>query len=157
MSQFTQDFIYRWQHPTDCSLREVVTSKAVPSGMGSEIHVIGPNQYHSRSIVATCDDPHDIDLLKDGIRNLGHGWSLFFSDIPRPDQGFQFGQVSHVQGKWEWTTSHIAQLFLALESDGFIGTRASNWNRLIDELRCVWVNKCSAVYVEVGTIKGYEW
>ena len=31
-----------------------------------------------------------------------------------------------------------------------VGTRNSNWNRLIDELRCVWVDKCHHPYVEVG-------
>jgi hypothetical protein len=33
-------------------------------------------------------------------------------------------------------------------------------SRLIDELRCVWVDKCAATYVEVGLSKiagVYEW
>ena len=39
---------------------------------------------------------------------------------------------------------------MALEADVWIGTRKSNWNRLIDEMRCTIVDKCDAVYVEVG-------
>jgi len=42
------------------------------------------------------------------------------------------------------------QLFMALECDAWVGTRGSNWNRLIDELRCIWLPKCGRVYREVG-------
>lgn len=45
---------------------------------------------------------------------------------------------------------HLLQLVMSLEADSWIGTRASNWNRLIDELRCVWVDKCNGMYTEVG-------
>jgi hypothetical protein len=45
---------------------------------------------------------------------------------------------------------HLLQLFMALEADAWIGTRGSNWNRLIDELRCIWVDKCHHIFVEVG-------
>jgi hypothetical protein len=38
----------------------------------------------------------------------------------------------------------------------WVGTRGSNWNRLIDELRCVWVPKCMNAYVEVGDPHDYE-
>jgi hypothetical protein len=46
--------------------------------------------------------------------------------------------------------THLLKLTLALEADAWVGTRNSNWNRLIDELRCVWVDKCHHPYVEVG-------
>jgi hypothetical protein len=54
---------------------------------------------------------------------------------------------------------HLLQLTLALEADAWIGTRGSNWNRLIDELRCVWVDKCQHPYVEVGDepLGSYSW
>lgn len=45
---------------------------------------------------------------------------------------------------------HLMQLTMALEADAWIGTRESNWNSLIDHLRCVWVDKCLQPYVEVG-------
>jgi hypothetical protein len=41
---------------------------------------------------------------------------------------------------------------MSLEADAWIGTRCSNWNRLIDELRCVWVDKCPNSCVEVGSL-----
>ena len=55
---------------------------------------------------------------------------------------------------------HIMQLMISLESDAVIGTLGSNWNRLIAELRCVWLPKCSTPYVEVGPRqdwKDYNW
>ena len=72
----------------------------------------------------------------------------------------------HVMSNWKQTPdesegsfyAHLLQLLMALEADAWVGTRGSNWNRLIDELRCVWVDKCQGVYVEVGTIPlDYSW
>lgn len=45
---------------------------------------------------------------------------------------------------------HLLNLLMALECDVWVGTRSSNWNRLIDELRCVWLPKCPNAYYEVG-------
>jgi hypothetical protein len=47
----------------------------------------------------------------------------------------------------------LENLFLALEATHFVGTRGSNWNRLIDELRGVWpgdVASCCQPYAEVA-------
>jgi hypothetical protein len=54
---------------------------------------------------------------------------------------------------------HLLQLLMSLEADAWVGTRGSNWNRLIDELRCVWVDKCPHAYLEVGgPVPGvYDW
>lgn len=117
----------------------------------------GPNQYHSRSIVVTCDDERDIYSARNSLKKMGSGWSMFHSVVARHDHGFDLGKMRRVQSKWNVTTAHISQLFLALEADGFIGTRASNWNRLIDELRCIWVDKCTSAYVEVGTEGRFHW
>jgi hypothetical protein len=49
---------------------------------------------------------------------------------------------------------------LALEATHFVGTRGSNWNRLIDELRTVWPAHeigCCNTYIEVGCLDaGYK-
>ena len=54
---------------------------------------------------------------------------------------------------------HLTELMLALEADAWIGTRGSSWNRLIDELRCVAVDKCHMVFREVGDTQPgvYPW
>ena len=49
-----------------------------------------------------------------------------------------------------WLTPLPTQLLMALEADAWVGTRSSNWSRLIDELRCVWVAKCRLPFVEAG-------
>ena len=42
----------------------------------------------------------------------------------------------HTRGRSALTSQWLFQLYLALECDLWIGTRNSNWNRLIDEMRC---------------------
>jgi hypothetical protein len=51
----------------------------------------------------------------------------------------------------------LLNLMVALECDGFIGTRGSNWNRLIDELRSTWAGKVAVPFVEVGDLLTYGW
>ena len=51
-------------------------------------------------------------------------------------------------------------MVMSMEADAWVGTRGSNWNRLLDELRCIWVDKCGLSYTEVGTPEswaGYNW
>jgi hypothetical protein len=57
------------------------------------------------------------------------------------------------------TRGHLLQILMALEADTWVGTRGSNWNRLIDELRCVWVDKCTNTFIEVGRkgFQGFNW
>ena len=45
-------------------------------------------------------------------------------------------QLAQFGSKTQLTIQWLSQLFLALECDMWLGTRNSNWNRLIDELRC---------------------
>ena len=69
-------------------------------------------------------------------------------------------QLEHFGTRTAITVEWLYQLYLALEADVWIGTRKSNWNRLIDEMRCTMVDKCDAVYVEVGQKhewEGYHW
>ena len=59
------------------------------------------------------------------------GWTVASSDLPRwngnSSQG-QSGQLSDAVGSTTRATLlHLHQLLLAVEADGFIGTRASNW------------------------------
>ena len=83
------------------------------------------------------------------------GWTLVYSNLPRMEgiQGVdpQAFVVSQGNDKRSYSTrTHLWQLLMALEADAWIGTRISNWNRLIEELRCIWVPKCPLPYVEVG-------
>ena len=84
--------------------------------------------------------------------------SVIYSHIPRQVGGHSL-QVWKQQGNTlAKTHTHLLQLLMSLEADSWIGTRASNWNRLIDELRCVWVEKCQGLYTEVGdSYEGFSW
>ena len=78
-------------------------------------------------------------------------WALRYSDIPRInsnglEQLKSFTNIPRARLTQLW----LLQLLMALECDAWVGTRGSNWNKLIDQLRCVWVPKCSMPYVEVG-------
>lgn len=92
------------------------------------------------------------------ITSPDKSWVVYFSDIGRMNTGPVSQLIAF--GPLNTTYTWILQLLMALECDVFVGTRGSNWNRLIDELRCVWVSKCSAPYFEVGPHrdwKGYHW
>ncbi|KAJ3149650.1 hypothetical protein HDU89_003703 [Geranomyces variabilis] len=83
---------------------------------------------------------------------------VFTTDIPRLNTG-PLKQIAEF-GRSRMTIFWLLQLTMALECDGFYGTRGSNWNRLIDELRCVWIDRCGGTYFEVGLDKdwvNYEW
>ena len=95
-------------------------------------------------------------LLVDG------GWSVLSYKIRRSNRG----PLQQVQDLGEdsaglTTRTHLQQMMMSLEADAWIGTRASNWNRLLDELRCTWVPKCGLTYVEVGEFRAvdaeYDW
>ncbi|KAI9028665.1 hypothetical protein DFJ74DRAFT_659626 [Hyaloraphidium curvatum] len=77
---------------------------------------------------------------------LPPGFETYHSDIPRVG----FNGQGHLNKGDEHTLYYLGQLLMALECDAWVGTRGSNWNRLIDELRCIWVAKCRSPYVEVG-------
>ncbi|KAJ3170493.1 hypothetical protein HDU87_008726 [Geranomyces variabilis] len=75
-------------------------------------------------------------------------WRVFTSDIPRVNSG-PYQQIDKY-GASNMTRSWYLQLWMALECDAFFGTRASNWNRIIDEFRCIFVDKCQLPYFEMG-------
>ena len=61
-------------------------------------------------------------------------------------------RILHVYTQAELVLHSLLNLFIAVEAGHFVGTRGSNWNRLIDELRSVWPAKstgCCNEYVEV--------
>jgi hypothetical protein len=114
-----------------------------------------PNSF-SRILFVSSDDESAVDVCRNLTEKLkmkfiytkltrmegGHHMSLWDSQNSRMQRGLVLG--------------HFLQLLMALEADAWIGTRGSNWNRLIDELRCVWVDKCHHIYSEVGSTEPNE-
>lgn len=113
--------------------------------------VHAPISYQRTAFIST-EDPNTIEYAKkEENLMLRNGWRYIWYDVPRinsnaPDQ---LGKMNTIK---KGVLTHIwwLQLLMALECDAWIGTRGSNWNRLIDELRCIWVPKCQNEYVEVG-------
>ncbi len=64
------------------------------------------------------------------------GWVMYLSKLQRMNTGpsEQLAKFGRTGLSVQW----LYQLFLALECDVWIGTRNSNWNRLIDEMRCAF-------------------
>jgi hypothetical protein len=87
--------------------------------------------------------------LKSTLDSVPHdGWITFSSAIHRINDS-PFIQLETF-GRTQMTLEWFLQLMMSLECDIFIGTLGSNWNRLIAELRCIWIDSCEAPYMEVG-------
>ena len=117
-----------------------------------------PMALAPRGIFMSTEDPEAPVLagqLLAGAPGFAH-WSMAWYDVPRansngPEQLSQFSLPRGVLSRiW------LLQILLALECDAWVGTRGSNWNRVIDELRCVWVPKCQNVFEEVGDFERWE-
>ena len=72
------------------------------------------------------------------------GWVMYMSKVQRMNTGP--GQQLAKFGRTTMSVQWLYQLFLALECDVWIGTRNSNWNRLIDEMRCALMSGGASVY-----------
>ena len=114
--------------------------------------------YHRVALVTT-EDPNTINYIKSNENDklMKRGWRYLWYDVPRINSN-GIDQLDKISTIKKGILTHIwwLQLLMALECDAWIGTRASNWNRLIDELRCIWVPKCKNVYIEVGNPKDYK-
>ena len=67
---------------------------------------------------------------------------FYVSDVHRMNSG-PMQQLEHFQTRSAITVEWLYQLYMALEADVWIGTRKSNWNRLIDEMRCALCPRCT--------------
>ena len=105
-----------------------------------------------QGFVSTEDPDALIEINETISRTPGmERWVIRYSDIPRINSnGLQQLNAFTNIPRGRLTQLWLLQLLLALECDAWVGTRGSNWNKLIDQLRCVWVPKCGMPYVEVG-------
>ncbi|CAF1542432.1 unnamed protein product [Adineta ricciae] len=125
-----------------------------------------PNSYHKLAFLSS-EDPSIFDEAKQitsvtfdyGLTSPNENWIWYMSKIKRLNTG-PVQQLRVFQSRSDATLSWLLQLFMALECDGFVGTLNSNWNRIIDELRCIWTDKCMQPYLEVGDVvdwANYHW
>lgn len=122
-----------------------------------KLHPIGLAPYR---IFLSTEDPSAIDEISKAITEgpvaRAKSFSLDWWQVPRDNSNGPDQLAMFALPKAQLTLIWWLQLLLALECDAWVGTRGSNWNRLIDELRCVWVAKCQNIYAEVGDIDRWE-
>ena len=127
-----------------------------------ESTLIGWGNYSAAAVALQAQNPlrvtknlflstEDAAVISEAATQPGGAWSAFFSDIPRENNN-GYTQMKLADNMMHL---HLLQLYMTLECDAWIGTLASNWNRLISELRCVWLPKCGAPYIELGPER--EW
>lgn len=115
-----------------------------------------PLSFSSRNIFVSSDYEAAIQETQHDAEEMG--LSVIYSHIYREPRGQEYDVWKKQHNRLKMTHTHILQLLMSLEADSWIGTRGSNWNRLIDQLRCVWVEKCPNQYTEVGNpYAGYDW
>ena len=107
-----------------------------------------------QQIFVSTEDPAALVELNNTLMSQPQSfarWIVRYSELPRANSNGDnqldvFSRLPRARLTQLW----LLQLLMALECDAWVGTRKSNWNRLIDELRCVWVPKCGLPFVEVG-------
>lgn len=125
----------------------VELAASMPNGFG---------QQHTLLIVA--DDERSVET---GVRlGRANGLEVLHSSVKRLTNGWHQADLERVADRKARFYNDLLELLLALEADAWIGTRASNFGRLIDNLRCVWVDKCLQPFREVGgeqVLGRYNW
>ncbi|KAK6360731.1 hypothetical protein TWF730_006858 [Orbilia blumenaviensis] len=113
-----------------------------------------PLSYMKRAFMST-EDPGAIAEAKrtpfiNPIRSFGNiDWTWYYSNIPRVDGGPQ-ANLALAHNKTDSLLTHMMQLWMAVECDTFVGNRNSNWNKMIDAIRCTLMDKCRAPYIDAG-------
>ncbi|RPA77734.1 hypothetical protein BJ508DRAFT_212629 [Ascobolus immersus RN42] len=139
--------------------------------------VTNPLSSLSNCAFISTEDPEVLEQIKDihnllpefvKTRSVKSGFTYYWSDIFRIN-GSPEAQLTGFTGEdgnggWngvkgtrtELTLMWLGQAIMQGEAAGFVGTRGSGWNRLIDTLRCVWFAGCNAPWIEVGTRASWE-
>ena len=119
----------------------------------AEILIVNQPLAFSRSIFITSDNLEEILKAENIAQQMK--MRVLYSNIPRMVHGHN---QADVKSFWNInvTIAVLMDLFMASECDAWVGTRSSNWNRLIDILRCVHARKCKQIFVESGdTMHGH--
>lgn len=98
-----------------------------------EITKSGLRNFGVTNMFLNTEDPIILEELRAGNN---FGFTVYAMNISRmPDAGHW--EVMKKDGPREVALFSLVQLLIQTECDWFLGTRLSNWSRLIDELRKV--------------------
>jgi hypothetical protein len=101
---------------------------------------------YSRTLFVTSDSLNT--LLSAKAYAEQQGLHVIYSDVPRMPHGNNEREMVTWWNR-SVTLAVLMELSLTSECDAWIGSRSSNWNRLIDLRRCVHTHKCNQIFVEV--------
>jgi hypothetical protein len=108
---------------------------------------------YSRTLLITSDNLQAILKAKAYARKKN--LQVIYSDVPRMENGHHTDRVSSFWN-YDVTISVLMQLSMTSECDAWIGTRSSNWNRIIDIYRCARTQKCKQIFIDIGdTARGH--
>ena len=101
---------------------------------------------YSRVLFLTSDDPRV--LARTHAYATTRRLTSFYLDVPRMQYGNDERQMAAF---WTYnvTLSVLLQLSMTAECAAWVGSRTSNWNRIIDMFRCTVASNCRGVFVEM--------
>ena len=113
--------------------------------------------YLKRVIFLSTEDPKSVEYFK----SLGN-WTVLTLQVPRPNVDTVIGPTAYAQqiGSDEEMLNSLVNLDLALTCSAWVGTIASNWNRLIEELRSTVRCKAHMPYIDAHLgweVNDYFW
>ena len=132
--------------------------------MSNEMRLVPSHTFLDAAVRMATDNPFSYtktlyvssdssERIKDCLKANPSGWSIKHARMFRQIEGQDnesIQRAGYAGGIGQLALRHLSELMVALEADAWIGTRRSNWNRLVDEMRCVIVDKCHGVFREVG-------
>ncbi|CAI7928724.1 unnamed protein product [Closterium sp. NIES-54] len=80
-------------------------------------------------------------------------WTFFYSEVPRQGAGTRMSEYTEMFGLARTVGISFANLIIASECDFFVGVLASNWNRMINELK----NTNGRLYNGYVSVNNGEW
>lgn len=141
--------------------------------MANEMRLVPPHSYLDAAVRLTVDSPFfyiktlyvssdSSERIQDCLDTLPSNWTMLHAHMFRQSDGqdnLSIQQPGYAGGIGQLALRHLSELMIAVEADAWIGTRRSNWCRLIDEMRCVITDKCHGIFKEVGDTQPgvYPW
>ena len=107
-------------------------------------------------IFVSSDTSTSIEIFKERVS--ANNPSVKIQHYPVQYTGFNLHMLQYNTNN-NITVDFLREIYTALQASAWIGTRFSNVDRIIDELRCTLVAKCHLPYVNLGAVRGddYDW
>lgn len=115
--------------------------------------LLDKHNVSKNSVFISSDTSVSVEIIRNRI--LAVNPSCLVQFIPRYQIGFHYDHLTDSNNENK-TIDFLSEIFTALKASAWIGTRFSNVDRMIDELRCTIVPKCNLPYVNIGSTQEDE-